>query len=83
MSATRASYSIESAVLSRFNELFPSSTRSRVVQSLMEKALGEQHKTLVALAREAETHADFEEARAAGRAFESTASGDGIVADRT
>lgn len=43
MTITRASYRIDSFILSRFNELFPSSTRGNVVQTLMEKPLGVQH----------------------------------------
>ena len=52
MAALRASYTIAPEVLLRFNELVPSSERSRTVQSLMEGILNQRAKELEAVALE-------------------------------
>ena len=64
MTALRASYSISPDILTRFNELVPSSERSRTVQSLMESILKKKELQLEAAAKEFATHPDFAEARA-------------------
>lgn len=64
MTALRASYSISPEVLLRFNELVPSSERSRTVQALMESILNKRELQLEAIAKEFATHPDFAEARA-------------------
>lgn len=64
MTALRASYSISPDVLLRFNELVPSSERSRTVQALMESILNKRELQLEAIAKEFATHPDFAEARA-------------------
>ena len=63
MTALRASYSISPDILTRFNELVPSSERSRTVQSLMESILKKKELQLEATAKEFATHPDFAEAR--------------------
>ena len=77
MPATRVSYTIDPAILGRFNEVFPASTRSATVQLLMEKAISAEFANLSAIAREAETHADFAQARADAKAWDA-ASNDGL-----
>jgi hypothetical protein len=72
MAALRASFSIAPEVLRKFNELVPAGERSRVIESLMERALAERGKTLEALALEFETHPDFAQARADDEAFDVT-----------
>jgi hypothetical protein len=64
MTALRASYSISPDILNRFNELVPSSERSRTVQSLMESILKKRELQLEAVAKEFATHPDFAKARA-------------------
>lgn len=64
MTALRASYSISPDILTRFNELVPSSERSRTVQSLMESILKKRELQMEAAAKEFATHPDFAEARA-------------------
>jgi hypothetical protein len=64
MTALRASYSISPDILTRFNELVPSSERSRTVQSLMESILKKRELEMEAVAKEFATHPDFAEARA-------------------
>ncbi len=72
MSALRASYSIDSEVLQRFNAIVPSSERSRTVQSLMESILVQREKNLETLAAEFSTHPDFAEARADALLWDAT-----------
>lgn len=72
MPSLRASYSIASEVLRKFNELVPTGERSRVIESFMERALVERGKKFEALAHEFETHPDFAQARADGQAFDVT-----------
>jgi len=72
MSALRASYSIASEVLQRFNAIVPSSERSRTVQSLMESILERREKTLENLAAEFATHPDFAQARADALLWDAT-----------
>ena len=79
MAALRASYTIAPEVLLRFNELVPSSERSRTVQSLMEGILNQRAKELEAVALEFSTHADFAEARADSVLWDVTSS-DGMEA---
>ncbi len=70
MAALRASYTIESDVLLKFNEMVPPGERSHLIQQLMERALAEREKRLEAIAMEFETHPDFAQARADGLAFD-------------
>ena len=72
MAALRASYTIESEVLLKFNEMVPAGDRSQLIQHLMERALSERRKKLEAIAIEFETHPDFAQARADGEAFDTT-----------
>lgn len=72
MSALRASYSIASEVLQRFNAIVPSSERSRTVQSLMESILEQREKSQESLAAEFATHPDFAEARADALLWDAT-----------
>ena len=72
MPAQRASYSIASEVLQRFNAIVPSSERSRTVQSLMESILERREKSLESLAVEFSTHPDFAEARADALLWDAT-----------
>lgn len=72
MSVMRASYSIASDVLQRFNAVVPSSERSRTVQSLMESILVQREKNLETLAAEFATHPDFAEARADALLWDAT-----------
>lgn len=72
MRALRASYSIASDVLQRFNAIVPSSERSRTVQSLMESILERREKSLEALAAEFATHPDFTQARADSSLWDAT-----------
>lgn len=72
MPAVRASYSIEPAVLRRFNESVPSGERSQLIQQMMTQAIAERDRTLAALAEEFETHPDFAAARADAAAFDVT-----------
>ena len=78
MTAIRVSYTIDPKVLSQFNEVFPSSTRSATVQSLMERALTVEFAKLTALALEAQTHPDFANARADAYLWDAAA-GDGLA----
>jgi hypothetical protein len=72
MPAIRASYSITSEVLQRFNALVPSSERSRTVQSLMESILERREKSLESIAQEFATHPDFAQARADALLWDAT-----------
>ena len=78
MTALRASYSISPDILTRFNELVPSSERSRTVQSLMESILEKRELQLEAAAKEFATHPDFAEARADSQLWDVT-SMDGLA----
>ena len=78
MTALRASYSISPDILNRFNELVPSSERSRTVQSLMESILKKKELQLEAAAKEFATHPDFAEARADSLLWDAT-SMDGLT----
>lgn len=78
MTALRASYSISPDILTRFNELVPSSERSRTVQSLMESILKKRELQLEAAAKEFATHPDFAEARADSKLWDVT-SMDGLA----
>jgi hypothetical protein len=69
MSVLRASYSIDNTILRRFNETIPARERSRVVQSLMEKALVDRERSLELIAEEFESHPDFAMARETANAF--------------
>jgi hypothetical protein len=72
VAALRASYTIKSEVLLKFNEMVPPGERSQLIQHLMERALSERRKQLEAIAIEFETHPDFAQARADGQAFDAT-----------
>jgi hypothetical protein len=72
MAALRASYTIESDVLLKFNEMVPPGERSQLIQRLMERALSERRKRLEDIAIEFETHPDFAQARADSAAFDAT-----------
>lgn len=82
MTALRASYSISPDILTRFNELVPSSERSRTVQSLMESILEKRELQLEAAAKEFATHPDFAEARADSQLWDVT-SMDGLAEGST
>lgn len=82
MTALRASYSISPDILTRFNELVPSSERSRTVQSLMESILKKRELQLEAVAKEFATHPDFSEARADSQLWDAT-SMDGLTESLT
>ncbi len=69
ISVLRASYSIDHTILRRFNETIPARERSRVVQSLMEKALVDREQSLEMIAEEFESHPDFAMARDTSNAF--------------
>lgn len=72
MVALRASYTIDSEALLKFNEMVPAGDRSQLIQHLTERALSERRKQLDAIAIEFETHPDFAQARADGEAFDAT-----------
>ena len=72
MPATRVSYTIDPSVLSQFNEVFPASTRSAMVQALMERAIKVEYAKLAAIAHEAQTHPDFAQARLDASAWDTT-----------
>jgi len=68
-SVLRASFSIDPTILRRFNETIPARERSKVVQSLMEKALADRERSLEMIAEEFESHPDFAMARETANAF--------------
>jgi hypothetical protein len=78
MATGRASYTIESEVLTRFNEMVPSGERSRVIERLMKRALIERGSKLEAIAEEFATHPDFAEVRADCALWEEATVGDGL-----
>jgi hypothetical protein len=82
MATLRASYSISPDILTRFNELVPSSERSRTVQSLMESILKKRELQMEAVAKEFATHPDFAEARADSMLWDVT-SMDGLTEGQT
>jgi hypothetical protein len=64
MSATkRVIYSVDAEVASRFNALFKSSQRRRVIERLMIQAIDERESDVVAAARLLESDPDFAECR--------------------
>ena len=72
MTASRASFTIDPAVLRQFNEMVPSGERSRVIEQFIQRALVERRGKLEALAEEFETHPDFAAARADSAALDAT-----------
>jgi hypothetical protein len=64
MPASRASYTIEPEVLSRFNAVVPQGERSKVIETYMKQALESRERDAAAIAEEFMTHPDFAGARA-------------------
>lgn len=58
-SASRAIYSINPDVLSRFNALFPPRERSKVVEQMIQRALAERESGLLEAARKIESDSRF------------------------
>lgn len=58
-SASRAIYSINPDVLSRFNALFPPRERSKVVEQMIQRALAERESGLLEAARKIESDPRF------------------------
>ena len=56
---TRAIYSINADLLSRFNALFPARERSKIIEGMIQKALEEREHDLVEAARKIETDPKF------------------------
>lgn len=79
MAAMRASYSIEPKVLTKFNEMVPPGERSRLVETLMKRALAAKERELEAAAEDFATHPDFAEARADGTAWAEGTLRDGLA----
>ena len=63
MPVSRATFSIESEVLSRFNRLVPPGVRSKYVETLLEKELEKRDRELDAIADDFMTHPDLKEVR--------------------
>lgn len=57
--ASRAIYSINPDVLSRFNALFPPRERSKVVEQMIQRALAERESGLLEAARKIESEPRF------------------------
>lgn len=57
--ASRAIYSINPDVLSRFNALFPPRERSKVVEQMIQRALAERESGLLEAARKIESDPRF------------------------
>ena len=57
--ASRAIYSINADLLSRFNALFPARERSKIVERMIQKALEECERDLVEAARKIENDPKF------------------------
>ena len=57
--ASRAIYSINADLLSRFNALFPARERSKIVERMIQKALEERERDLVEAARKIENDPKF------------------------
>ena len=57
--ASRAIYSINPDVLSRFNALFPPRERSKVVERMIQRALAERESGLLEAARKIESEPRF------------------------
>ena len=57
--ASRAIYSIDADLLSRFNALFPARERSKIVERMIQKALAEREQALVEAVRKIETDPKF------------------------
>lgn len=58
-SASRAIYSINPDVLSRFNALFPPRERSKVVEQMIQRALAERESGLLEAVRKIESDPRF------------------------
>lgn len=56
--ALRPSFTIAPEVPLKFNEMVPTGERSKVIQSLMQRALAEREKRLDAIAEDFDTHPD-------------------------
>ena len=78
MPAGRASYTIETEVLSRFNALVPAGERSKLVEKYMRQALERRERDAGAIAEEFMTHPDFAAARAECAILAESALNDGL-----
>ncbi len=78
MPASRASYTIEPEVLSRFNAIVPSGERSKIIEAYMKKALEHREREATAIAQEFMTSPDFAQARADSAYFAESTLTDGL-----
>ena len=78
MPVSRASYTIEPEVLSRFNAIVPSGERSKIIETYMKKALERREREAAAIAEEFMTSPDFVQARADSAYFAESALTDGL-----
>jgi hypothetical protein len=63
MPSARAIYSINSAILKRFNAMYPPRQRSRVIERFMEEAADQRETAVLKAAKRIETEAKFKPIR--------------------
>ena len=78
MPASRASYTIEPEVLSRFNAIVPSGERSKIIETYMKKALERRELEAAVIAEEFMSSPDFAQARADSAIFAESTLTDGL-----